>query len=670
MRRLLLLFCALALLTSCRSVPEGETPLPAPTETPAPTTPTLESWQESYLRLLQPDERKARAAAREEETGFRSSEEGYCLYDVDGDGLPELLLLYREMGGSYFDVYTCPEGEGLFAGRFYGGRVSANLYSRPEENGVLSEAVRADPIGETHWWRRFRLEKGTLEETELLDDIWQWGEGAPVKGEEPFPDAQLLELMEISDVRPIEEYPAWRRAAELYARFIGDDLPAWRDGVPRYFCESPQDHSALADGLLTVRDLTGDGVPELCYQNQKMSQLLLWTIEEDRVTLLYAPDVYGTDTLLPNGGILSHSRSWASQPMRNIYAYYWFSPESRELPEIVFSSSEDGGFSINGTEVSQTEWEERTAPYRALQEEESLAGLPFQNWAGALNVTVPAAPSPTVTEEEAALLYARFLQDDLTADILGEKEYHSDFYYGLDMERTLELYRVKDLTGDGVPELYNNYPGFSPIWSIKDGRIIRIGGTDTYTKIAPNGGYLYHRPGGGDDTYWYEWLSPESKALPEASFSDWHSVDGPSCYVFNSKEVTQEEWEALTAPYLALEGEEDPYFREWAASLEVELPPPERNEAKALRIYTNELRMPLERDEVDYYALRVWDLDGDGVPELYSVVEPFPVYGIVGLHMEKLGVLADFGGAPKEAVPFASWKKQLLEVSPSGKEIP
>lgn len=104
--------------------------------------------------------------------------------------------------------------------------------------------------------------------------------------------------------------------------------------------------------------------------------------------------------------------------------------------------------------------------------------------------------------------------------------------------------------------------------------------------------------------------------------------------------------------------------------MEVELPPPERNEAKALRIYTNELRMPLERDEVDYYALRVWDLDGDGVPELYSVIEPFPVYGIVGLHMEKLGVLADFGGAPKEAVPFASWKKQLLEVSPSGKEIP
>lgn len=186
--------------------------------------------------------------------------------------------------------------------------------------------------------------------------------------------------------------------------------------------------------------------------------------------------------------------------------------------------------------------------------------------------TIESTP-PTMTPEEAAVLYARFLQDDMTTlDDASEKaHYHSQFYSGLDMERAMDIYFVQDLTGDGIPELYNNNPGHQPIWSVKDGQVIIIGGTDTYTKIAPNGGYFFHRPGGAPthDRYWYKWLSPESKTLPEASFSDWHPGNEPDYYEFNGEEVTKEEWEILTAPYFALydqeEGGASLRFREWAA---------------------------------------------------------------------------------------------------------
>lgn len=483
------------------------------------------------------------------------------------------------------------------------------------------------------------------------------------------PAPTIFEMVELTPVTPEE-------AAALYAQFLGDNLPAWRDDIPLYFCEEPQDYSALADGLLTVRDLTGDGIPELCYQG-KYLPLTIWTVEEGRVKTLLSGD--SGKTLLPNGGLLSDS--WNTVRYGHVYTYYWLSPESRELPEIVFFSGdedqdgEEDWFSINGTKVSQAEWEKRTAPYRALQDQEAKQGVLFQDWAETFSVTVSSASEPTTTPEEAAVLYARFLQDDVTTYAWGKTQYHSYSYYGLNMESALDMYLVEDLTGDGIPELYNNNPGPSnPIWSIKDGRVIMIGRTDTYTKIAPNGGYFYHRPGGAPthDVYWYEWLSPESKALPEASFSDWHPGNEPDFYHFNGEEVTREEWEVLTAPYFALyeqerDEEESLCFREWAATLGVELPPPEMNEAKALRIFDNELRMPWERDEIEYYNLRVWDFDGDGVPEIYDVIEPFRVYGIVGLHMEELGTLADFGGIPKEAITYSAWKE---EINALGEEVP
>lgn len=287
--------------------------------------------------------------------------------------------------------------------------------------------------------------------------------------------------------------------------------------------------------------------------------------------------------------------------------------------------------------------------------------------------TVEPTPSP-MTPEEAAVLYARFLQDDVTTlDTSGRNCYHSQFYSGLDMERAMDIYFVQDLTGDGIPELYNNNPGHQPIWSVKDGQVIIIGGTDTCTKIAPNGGYFYHRPGGGPthDRYWYQWLSPESKTLPEASFSDWHPGDEPDYYEFNGEEVTKEEWETLTAPYFALydQGEAGASlrFREWVDTLDVELPSPEMNEAKVYRIFTPFVAYDwnYQNPSKDSEILRVWDFDSDGIPEIYEDVEPYLVYGIVGLHVEELGPAADPDKLPETSPSFHEWHQHLSEKSQS-----
>lgn len=180
MRRagLVFLLCA-ALLAGCEQTPtaENETPIPTTVETPEPVQ--MEPWQTAYIQLLQNEEREAREQARGEEMGYSNWEGYYILYDVDKDETPELLILSWELSVFFASLYTCPnETPTLVNGYFYCGRLP-NFYSCPNENGILNDAARADPHGETHWWRKFSLVDGVLETEELLDEFSEWeGEGA------------------------------------------------------------------------------------------------------------------------------------------------------------------------------------------------------------------------------------------------------------------------------------------------------------------------------------------------------------------------------------------------------------------------------------------------------------------------------------------------------------
>lgn len=204
-----LLLCAV-LLMGCRRSPAAETEIPpsAPTaaQTPAPAA-TLDGWQEAYSQILRPENRKEREKAREEADGTRSVEEYYAVCDMDKDEIPQLLIIYWEQGRYYADLYVCLEEKPVLAGTFYCGRLDFRFYIRPEEAGLWNEAVRVDPLGETHWWRKFTLTDGVLEEQELLDETIEWeGEGAfmaparpAVTVEELLPDAEEVSVAPIPD---------------------------------------------------------------------------------------------------------------------------------------------------------------------------------------------------------------------------------------------------------------------------------------------------------------------------------------------------------------------------------------------------------------------------------------------------------------------------------------
>ena len=197
---------AALLLSGCRQGSPSETENIISPQTPAPTA-ALDGWQEAYSQILQPENRKDREKAREEAHGNRSVEEYYAVCDMDKDEIPELLIIYWELGRYYTDVYAWRDEKTTLAGTFYCGRNDYCLYTHPEEAGLWNEAVRADPIGETHWWRKFTLIDGVLEAQELLDETIEWeGEGAftapahpAVTVEELIPGAQEVPVAAIPD---------------------------------------------------------------------------------------------------------------------------------------------------------------------------------------------------------------------------------------------------------------------------------------------------------------------------------------------------------------------------------------------------------------------------------------------------------------------------------------
>ena len=208
--------------------------------------------------------------------------------------------------------------------------------------------------------------------------------------------------------------------------------------------------------------------------------------------------------------------------------------------------------------------------------------------------TISPTPEPTPTDtptpepmtlERLAEIYISFLKDEIPAQ--SESGAHLTYFSqfpGVEDHPLTDFY-VRDLTGDGLPELYApdwRWPTIT-VWSMQEGRLTGISSGSSYDSIIANGGIFYHRPGGAPthDDYGYFWLSPESQELPEMGFSIYPSgVFYPydhACYYINDIEVTQEEWEERTAPYFALrdaeptEEQKAQPFLDWAVDMGVDL---------------------------------------------------------------------------------------------------
>lgn len=269
------------------------------------------------------------------------------------------------------------------------------------------------------------------------------------------------------------------------------------------------------------------------------------------------------------------------------------------------------------------------------------AGTPQETPTPAEAPTPTIEPTPTpapepLTAEQAANIYLEFLMDKMPCSYYEETLYHSELYSDMTPEWALKLYHAKDLTGDGIPELYCSGPGVTNIWTIQDGTVTCLGGKTTYEQILANGGIFYHRPGGvpDNDCYFYSRLSPESREYPEISFGayDMDSDGEMDTFYIDSTEVTQDEWEARTAPYLALRDAEPTEeqkalpFLQWAAELGADI-------ADFLDMepwqaaYWDILMHPaaykefyvLENENTEVtklYCFSLYDLDRDGIPEL------------------------------------------------------
>lgn len=321
-RGLGLLLCALLLLSGCRPAPVEETvpvtpsPVQAPEPTPEPT-PALEPWQRAYIQLLQEDNRESREKAREVKSGYPSLEEYYSLYDMDRDGLPELLLHYWELGSYYVEIYACLESDAVLLGSFCEGKEAIFLYDCPGEPAVVNSIILYSPQGTDYLWRKFTLTDGVLAEEELLDEFIPWEDAyAHTQVQDLVSGAQTIPVTRISkgeetDFRPILNYlpspTSWQAAYRDILLYPGksEELYALSEEDMDWLREVWGEQNKAY--VFSLCDLDGDDVPELLlgYGKREYSDLpplllniLRWNQETEAVEDLDGPRTYGLiDTL-------------------------------------------------------------------------------------------------------------------------------------------------------------------------------------------------------------------------------------------------------------------------------------------------------------------------------------------------------------------------------------
>ena len=153
------------------SVPVLETPTPEPTPSPEPSAPPdpgadlpdrdYQPWQVGYMEFLT-RLRRIESESQWEQESFKelaadgrgslgiwsvdqdmtaamcTGSEHYSLYDVDRDGVPELLVDYA--GSRDTQCYTWRDGQVVCVGEFHS--KDSGLYSHPDKNAILRAGGR------------------------------------------------------------------------------------------------------------------------------------------------------------------------------------------------------------------------------------------------------------------------------------------------------------------------------------------------------------------------------------------------------------------------------------------------------------------------------------------------------------------------------------------------
>lgn len=171
----------------------------------------------------------------------------------------------------------------------------------------------------------------------------------------------------------------------------------------------------------------------------------------------------------------------------------------------------------------------------------------------------PTENTLALDQREPENLYQHFLANEVAA--LDETEKYFREYLLRDVDTQAYTYTYLDMTGDGVPELcVRQYPQMY-FFTVKNGEISHWYTEDnSYVKLLNNGDLLFERHGGAPTHINYEYyeLDENANIQRKATFSWW---DGgtieigkvyPDTYIFDDKEVTKEEYEEKTRPYLSI----------------------------------------------------------------------------------------------------------------------
>lgn len=170
----------------------------------------------------------------------------------------------------------------------------------------------------------------------------------------------------------------------------------------------------------------------------------------------------------------------------------------------------------------------------------------------------------TSADTDALAAYDNFLAGSINAQDLKHKI--SDGVVtikDISLEPNLKTYyAIFDMNGDSIPELHLRpiAGGSYAIFTYLDGQLILWHDGPDYESPLNNGAILYERDGAAPThiNYYYLVLDSDGKEISKVYFSKYHSVDESGLtestdydvFMFEDKEVSENEWNSLTKEYL------------------------------------------------------------------------------------------------------------------------
>jgi hypothetical protein len=178
---------------------------------------------------------------------------------------------------------------------------------------------------------------------------------------------------------------------------------------------------------------------------------------------------------------------------------------------------------------------------------------------------VSSANNESFAYNDALAAYDNFLAGSINAqDLKHEISDGVVTIKDISLEPDLKTYyTLFDMNEDGIPELHLRpiVGGSYAIFTYLDGQIVLWHGGSDYESPLNNGAILYERDGAAPThiNYYYLVLDSDGNEISKVYFSKYHSVDESGLtestdydvFMFEDKEVSEDEWNSLTNEYLS-----------------------------------------------------------------------------------------------------------------------